>query len=477
LSLKSFTGTLFVSSKATAGRVTFQLPEATAIVAPTTSNTTTAKTDTTTTTSTTKTLAKVEEEPDSPEAVNKGVHISPGQQKLPFTTTKGTPAAAAAATKKKSGAVNHTAAATKKSAKKNTAQHSHQDRKRTSSSSSFGYNENDDPDKTPKTHSSKRSRRGGTDGDDHDGALHSTMLLMCEQPSQSTQEEADEQARIARTMPSLDISQTIDSNSNYSNTNSCYSNTDHQSFDSVAENNTIVTTNQNSVQDILNQVNSTNNSIASVREDDEEVATHVEEDDNTGKNTATTMMEENKENVMDTSVAASNPDQQQKATTLEAPDASTVVVAAAVEEFNGYPPPPPRWGHTMTKIQDDQLLVYGGQSFDKDGNPVILSDVHIYDPKKGSWDKPINCRGEARQWHTATYIPGRQQIIAFGGETIDLLSNGKNSKKVIASDTLRVLDTEIMLWYPPAVVRQRVRDFCSKCNCWLRCSCNSERLL
>jgi len=117
-----------------------------------------------------------------------------------------------------------------------------------------------------------------------------------------------------------------------------------------------------------------------------------------------------------------------------------------------YPAPPARWGHTMTQVDDGQILVYGGQSFDLDGNPVILSDVHVYDPKNGgSWNKPINCRGEARQWHSATFIPGRQQIIAFGGETIDPIGSKKAKKdKVITSDTLRVLDTEIMLWYPPA---------------------------
>jgi len=120
-----------------------------------------------------------------------------------------------------------------------------------------------------------------------------------------------------------------------------------------------------------------------------------------------------------------------------------------------YPAPPARWGHTMTQVENGQILVYGGQSFDLDGNPVILSDVHVYDPKNGgSWHKPINCRGEARQWHSATFIPGRQQIIAFGGETIDPIGRsskkGAKKDKVITSDTLRVLDTEIMLWYPPA---------------------------
>jgi N-acetylneuraminic acid mutarotase len=121
------------------------------------------------------------------------------------------------------------------------------------------------------------------------------------------------------------------------------------------------------------------------------------------------------------------------------------------DELKGYPPPPARWGHTLTKLDNGNILVYGGQSYDVKGDPIILADVHLYDAKKASWDKPINCRGESRQFHSATFIPERNIIIAFGGETLDVLGKGKNKSKVITSDTLRVLDTEIMLWYPPAV--------------------------
>lgn len=110
------------------------------------------------------------------------------------------------------------------------------------------------------------------------------------------------------------------------------------------------------------------------------------------------------------------------------------------------PNPPARWGHTMTTIEDGKILVYGGASYDTNGDPIILSDVHVYDPIDGRcWHAPINCRGEARQWHSSTYIPGRKQIISFGGEQTN------KSGKSVTSDTLRVFDTEISLWYPPAV--------------------------
>lgn len=58
-----------------------------------------------------------------------------------------------------------------------------------------------------------------------------------------------------------------------------------------------------------------------------------------------------------------------------------------------------RWGHTMTLIDGNRLLVYGGQSFsDKDGCSITLSDLHVYDMNKNSWSKPINCEGMPRCW-------------------------------------------------------------------------------
>jgi N-acetylneuraminic acid mutarotase len=103
---------------------------------------------------------------------------------------------------------------------------------------------------------------------------------------------------------------------------------------------------------------------------------------------------------------------------------------------NSYPAPCPRWGHTMTKLKNDRLLVYGGQSYDMDGRPIILSDVHVYHPEKKSWEKPINCRGEARQWHSATFLPERQLLLAFGGETYDVF--GTKNDKVVTTDSLKV---------------------------------------
>ena len=96
------------------------------------------------------------------------------------------------------------------------------------------------------------------------------------------------------------------------------------------------------------------------------------------------------------------------------------------------------------------FCTFFSKSYDKDGNAIICSDVHVYCPKTKSWDQPVNTRGEKRQWHSAIFVENRKQIIAFGGETVDAFATGKNKDKVVLSDTLRVLDTDIMLWYPPA---------------------------
>ena len=48
--------------------------------------------------------------------------------------------------------------------------------------------------------------------------------------------------------------------------------------------------------------------------------------------------------------------------------------------------------------------------------------------------------------HSATFLPDRQLLISFGGEAYN-----QNTKKNSITDQVMVLDTEIMLWYPPSV--------------------------
>jgi len=114
----------------------------------------------------------------------------------------------------------------------------------------------------------------------------------------------------------------------------------------------------------------------------------------------------------------------------------------SVEEARkGQPPPSARWAHTMTHIGGNRILVYGGQTYCPDtGCPMILSDIHVYDLVKKMWYKPVNCEGVPRQWHTATYLPERQLLISFGGETIN-----PKTKRISTTDEVMVLDTEIMV--------------------------------
>jgi len=109
-----------------------------------------------------------------------------------------------------------------------------------------------------------------------------------------------------------------------------------------------------------------------------------------------------------------------------------------------------RWGQTMTMIEDSKFLVYGGQGIDsKTDKLVTFSDLHVYDLNQRAWKKPVNCEGMPRCWHTSTLVPDRSLVISFGGE-----SYNPKTKKTTTTDQVMVLDTEIMLWYPPSVSGQ-----------------------
>lgn len=106
-----------------------------------------------------------------------------------------------------------------------------------------------------------------------------------------------------------------------------------------------------------------------------------------------------------------------------------------------------RWGQSMALIDNSQLLIYGGEAVDSDGKKLkTLSDLHIYDLSKQKWTKPINCEGMLRAWHSVTFLPERQLLIAFGGESIQ-----DKTQKMTIMESIMVLDTEIMLWYPPSI--------------------------
>jgi len=109
--------------------------------------------------------------------------------------------------------------------------------------------------------------------------------------------------------------------------------------------------------------------------------------------------------------------------------------------------PSARWGQTMVLIENSRLLVYGGERLDSDSqNLKTLSDLHVYDLNTKKWTKPINCEGIPRAWHSATFLPDRNLLIAFGGESIQ-----EKTQKKTTTEQVMILDTELMLWYPPSV--------------------------
>ena len=112
--------------------------------------------------------------------------------------------------------------------------------------------------------------------------------------------------------------------------------------------------------------------------------------------------------------------------------------------------PEARWGQTMTLIDHGRVLVYGGQTFDHEANSFkTIPDIHVYDMSTRKWSKPVSSESVPRTWHSATFLPERQLLISFGGDQWD-----EKSKKVVTTDEVMVLDTDIMLWYPPSVSGQ-----------------------
>jgi len=140
-------------------------------------------------------------------------------------------------------------------------------------------------------------------------------------------------------------------------------------------------------------------------------------------------------------------------------------------------PPQGRWGHTATMVGGNRMVVYGGEGDDVDGKSHTFGDLFVCtlvpvaptptaDAVAGDkqeqqqmqvrWEKPINCDSIPRTWHSATFLKDKNLLVSFGGERVEMpkLVREEGWKKealVEVLDDIMVLDTELFLWYPPAI--------------------------
>ncbi|DAZ92564.1 TPA: hypothetical protein N0F65_012794, partial [Lagenidium giganteum] len=103
--------------------------------------------------------------------------------------------------------------------------------------------------------------------------------------------------------------------------------------------------------------------------------------------------------------------------------------------------PAERWGHTLTKIGKDKMVLYGGANDDEE----TLGDLFVFNMTKREWSRPINCESILRTWHDAVFLESKNLLLVFGGERV--VGEGQTD----ALSDIMVLDTTCFLWYPPAV--------------------------
>ena len=75
--------------------------------------------------------------------------------------------------------------------------------------------------------------------------------------------------------------------------------------------------------------------------------------------------------------------------------------------------------HTMTLIDNGQLLIYGG--FSEEEKP--LNDCWILDLNKYEWTRRLHLDGEPRLWHSAHYIRENATVFLIGGCTKNIFED------------------------------------------------------
>ncbi|CAM9880831.1 unnamed protein product, partial [Phaeothamnion confervicola] len=103
----------------------------------------------------------------------------------------------------------------------------------------------------------------------------------------------------------------------------------------------------------------------------------------------------------------------------------------------------PGRGHTATAVGPDTVVVYGGQA-DDDAGQATLGDLSTFHLTRREWRRSLNGDSVPRTWHSASFLVDQKLLVVFGGER----SVGGVLEPL---DDIMVLDTSIMLWYPPEI--------------------------
>jgi hypothetical protein len=61
-------------------------------------------------------------------------------------------------------------------------------------------------------------------------------------------------------------------------------------------------------------------------------------------------------------------------------------------------------------------LLYGGQTVQNHASIQTLADVHMFDLETQAWKAHSDCLTTGRTWHTATFLPGVDLLVVYGGE-------------------------------------------------------------
>ncbi|GMF38221.1 unnamed protein product [Phytophthora fragariaefolia] len=114
--------------------------------------------------------------------------------------------------------------------------------------------------------------------------------------------------------------------------------------------------------------------------------------------------------------------------------------SGSIMELMSGPPKPKQAGALF--VFPDHQLIYGGS----DDEEHTLGDLHVFDMKTHRWTTPLNCATITRAWHDAVFLASKNLVLVFGGER-----NAQAEGELDILSDIAVLDTECLLWYPPAI--------------------------